>query len=67
MGFITLPIEAAANRQRRDRASEDGVRDKLYRAEFGLFTGTPLVTDGDRAVVKARKPFPIGMRSPSPR
>ena len=40
-GLYNLTIEAAANRRQRDRASEDGVRDKLYRAEFGLFTRDP--------------------------
>lgn len=40
-GLYNLTIEAAANRRQRDRSSEDGVRDKLYRAEFGLFTRDP--------------------------
>jgi hypothetical protein len=40
-GLYNLTIEAAANRRQRDRASEDVIRDKEYRAEFGLFTRDP--------------------------
>jgi hypothetical protein len=40
-GLYNLTIEAAANRRQSDRCSEDAIRDKEYRAEFGLFTRDP--------------------------
>lgn len=40
-GLYQLTIEAASNRRQRDRASEDGIRDKQFRAEMGLFTRDP--------------------------
>lgn len=40
-GLYHLTIEAASNRRQRDRAREDVQRDKLFRAELGLFTRDP--------------------------
>jgi len=40
-GLYNLTVEAAANRRQRDRASEDGIQDKAFRAEIGLFTRDP--------------------------
>jgi hypothetical protein len=40
-GLYNLTVEAAANRRQRDRASEDAIQDKEFRAEVGLFTRDP--------------------------
>lgn len=40
-GLFHLTIEAASNRRQRDRAREDVQRDKLFRAELGMFTRDP--------------------------